>query len=245
MPARAALFLDFDGTLAPIAPRPQDVRVPEWVLPVLGELTASLQGAVAIVSGRPISEIDAMLHPMVLPVAGIHGAELRRPDGRIEQHYAAPPPGVDASARALVLAHPGLMLEVKAAGLVMHYRARPDLELVCKQVLHAALAEAGTEAAATWEWLDGHAGIELKQRRVSKGRALEVFLSMLPFRGRVPVYVGDDVTDEDGINAAQAAGGSGVRVGPGATVAHHRLADPAAVGRWLAQAVAVQQGVDS
>ena len=228
----AALFLDFDGTLAPIAPRPQDVRVPAWVLPALQSLSGRLQGAVAIVSGRSLAQLDDFLAPLRLPAAGAHGAELRGASGRITRQLDDPPPTVVHAARVLVAAHAGLILETKPSGCSLHYRARPELEGECRDVLFAALA-AVPDASAVWQWLSGHCVFELKQRAVSKGSAVRALLAQSPFAGRQPVFVGDDVTDEDGIVAVQAAGGFGVRVGGGESQARYRLADPDAVGAWL------------
>lgn len=230
--ASLALFLDFDGTLAPLAPRPQDVLVPAWVLPVLAAQSQRLQGALAIISGRPIAQIDAFLDPLRLPAAGAHGAEWRDASGRVEQRHDEPPAAVLDCARALVVAHAGLILEPKASGLSLHFRARPELEALCRDALTTALA-AVPGADATWEWLRGHLVFELKQRAVSKGLAVQALLARPPFAGRAPVFVGDDMTDEDGIRAAQAAGGFGVRVGPGRSAARYRLADTDAVGAWL------------
>lgn len=227
-----ALFLDFDGTLVPIAPRPQDVQVPSWVQPALRELSARLDGALAIVSGRPITQLDDFLAPLRLPAAGAHGAELRGASGRIERQFDDPPPTVVHAARVLVSTHAGLILETKPSGFSLHYRARPELEAECRDALFAALA-ALPEARPVWQWLHGHCVFELKQRSVSKGLAVRALLAQAPFTGRRPVFVGDDVTDEDGIAATQEAGGFGVRVGGGASQARYRLADTDAVGAWL------------
>ena len=233
-----ALFLDFDGTLAPLAPRPQDVQVPTWVRPALALLAQRHDGALAIVSGRPIAQIDAFLAPLRLPAAGAHGAEWRDVAGHLATRHAPPPAAVLERAAALAAEHAGLILEPKSSGLSLHFRARPELEAVCRQALGAALAGV-PGGAASWEWLHGHFVFELKQRVVSKGVALGALMARPPFAGRVPVFVGDDVTDEDGIGAAQAVGGFGVRVGPGPTQARFRLADVDAVGRWLRSAVGV------
>ncbi len=239
MSASAALFLDFDGTLAPIAPRPQDVRVPVWVLPALQALSTRLDGAVAIVSGRPLAQLDAFLAPLRLPAAGAHGAEWRGASGRISRQLGDPPLAVVHAARLLVAAHAGLILEAKPSGFSLHYRARPELEGECHDALFAALA-AAPEASAVWEWLHGHCVFELKQRSVSKGLAVRALLAQAPFAGRPPVFVGDDVTDEDGIKAVQEAGGFGVRVGDGDSQARYRLADTDAVGTWLTAPMALR-----
>jgi trehalose 6-phosphate phosphatase len=232
----AALFLDFDGTLAPIAARPQDVLVPAWVNPTLQALAQRLNGALAIVSGRPIAQLDGFLDPLRLVTAGAHGAEWRDGSGSVHRLVATPPANVVAAADQLAARHTGLLLEPKPSGLSLHYRARPELEAECRDTLFAALA-AAAGAAADWEWMQGQFVLELKQRAVSKGSAVQALMRQPVFVGREPVFVGDDRTDEDGIAAVQAAGGYGVRVGDGPSKARYRLADPASVGAWLRSAV--------
>jgi trehalose 6-phosphate phosphatase len=234
LPTSAALFLDFDGTLAPLAPRPQDVRVPNWVVPTLGRWQRALAGAVAIISGRPIEQLDAFLSPLVVAAAGEHGAQRRDAAGRSQWSRAEFPPGVRERASEFAARHPGLLLEPKPSGFALHFRARPELGTAVHEMFVGALASAA--GADAWELLNGHCVFELKQRAVSKGRALQAFLAEAPFAGRVPVFVGDDATDEDGIRAAQEAGGFGVRVGPGATQARFRLSDTDAVAHWLGAA---------
>jgi trehalose 6-phosphate phosphatase len=235
LPSPASLFLDFDGTLVRLAPRPQDVSVADWVVPTLQSLTQKLEGALAIVSGRPLSAIDAFLKPLVLAGAGCHGAERRDISGRIELREAAPPASVVSRAHTLAAHHAGLLVESKPSGLALHFRASPELGAMCREQLAQALAES-PGAATEWELLDGHCVCELKQRAVSKGGAVRSCLTEVPFAGRLPVFVGDDVTDEDGIRAVQAAGGFGVRVGPGDSQARYRLTDTDAVADWLRHA---------
>lgn len=238
LPSSASLFLDFDGTLAPLAARPQDVAVADWVVPTLDCLSRSLDGALAIVSGRPLRDIDTFLQPLVLAGAGCHGAEQRHASGHVERHEPPPPAGVAARARQLAARYGGLMVESKPSGLALHYRLSPELESLCREQLVQALAEAPGGAALVWELIDGHCVVELKQRAVSKGFAVRAYLAEAPFAGRLPVFVGDDVTDEDGIRAVQAAGGFGIRVGPGRSQARYRLPDTDAVASWLLQAAA-------
>ncbi len=240
--AHAALFLDFDGTLAPIAARPQDVRVPAWVVPTLHELDTRLGGALALVSGRPIAQLDAYLAPLHLVAAGAHGAEWRDSAGQLHGAAMPPPPRLVAAAKALVAAHVGLLFEPKPTGFSLHYRARPELEAECRDLLTRTLtAEAGD--AETWECLQGQCVVELKPRAFSKGTAVAALLREPAFAGRLPIFIGDDRTDEDGIDAVQAAGGFGVRVGPGQTNARYRLNDTGAVGRWLMAACTARDDV--
>lgn len=239
LPRKAALFLDFDGTLVPIAQRPQDVRVPSALIPTLQRLHLALGGALAIISGRPLSGVDEFLSPpllpMLLPVAGAHGAERRDATGRITLQRADTPASVLAAATTLAEEHTGLLLETKPSGFALHYRLNPSLAEECRTTLANALNEA-PGASLTWELLLGHCVCELKQRGVSKGTAVRAYLAEPPFAGRVPVFIGDDVTDEDGFVAVQAAGGFGIRVGAGPTQAMYQLADTDAVASWLAEA---------
>lgn len=228
----AALFLDFDGTLAPIAPRPQDVQVPSWVVPTLEALLQRQRGALAVVSGRPLAALDSLLRPLRLPAAGVHGVERRLTNHRIRVHAADPPDAVRRAARLLAVRHPGVLVEFKPGGLAVHYRAVPELGPACDHALAEALA-----GAAGWELMHGQCVTEVKQRRVSKAGVVHAFLAEPVFAGRTPVFVGDDVTDESGMLAVQERGGFGVKVGSGASHAHHRLADPDAVARWLRAAV--------
>lgn len=232
VPIGAALFLDFDGTLVPIAQRPQDVHVAGWVVPTLGRLQQALDGALAIVSGRPLDDIDEFLHPLVLPGAGAHGAERRAASGLIELRRAEAPADLVRCADALAARHPGLILERKPGGFALHFRLAPEWGKMCHEVLADALARSPADALV-WELLSGHCVCELKQRGVSKGKAVQSYLAEPPFVGRVPVFIGDDVTDEDGIVAVQAAGGFGIRVGPGSTQARFGLQDTDAVASWL------------
>jgi len=148
--SKTALFLDLDGTLVPIAPRPQDVRVPGWVVPILRQLRERLGGALALVSGRPLTGLDGLLRPLHLPAAGVHGVERRLSDGRIRVHSAELPSFARQAAEVLAQRNPSLLVEPKPGALAVHYRARPELESRCLLLLRAALL-----GAEDWEVLRG------------------------------------------------------------------------------------------
>lgn len=227
-PDRHCLFLDFDGTLVDIAPRPDAVVVPDGLADLLTRLSRRLGGALAVVSGRPIAELDGFLSPARPDAAGLHGLEWRR-GGTAER--LAPPPGLSAVRAALEqagLAETGVRVEDKGLSIALHYRQTPERgdEL---RALARDLAGPHPDLAL----LDGKMVVEIKPRAASKASAVRRFLREAPFVGRRPVFVGDDVTDEDGMHVALDEGGSAIKVGDGDSCAPHRLAAPEAVRAWL------------
>jgi trehalose 6-phosphate phosphatase len=228
-----ALFLDFDGTMVDIAPQPQAVHVPQPLIGHLRELHAYLKGAVAVISGRPIEQIDEFLSPLHLPVAGVHGMERRSASGDVILLHAHPLDHVEEAVRSLAADHPGLLVEVKRGSVALHYRMAPELEQLCLKTMQDAVAQ-----SPGLTLLRGKMVVEAKPGGASKGRAIEDFLHEPPFAGRAPVFIGDDVTDEVGFSTVQRLGGLGIKVGDGPTVAWHRLADPAALRRELETAIA-------
>ena len=230
---RHALFLDFDGTLADIAAQPQAVLVHPDVLESLRTLHAALHGALAIVTGRTVADIDRFLAPLHLPLACEHGAQYRLGNGCSGGVPALALAPVLAALRPLVARHPELLVEAKSAGIALHYRLAPHLEPLCLQTLARALDEVPGA-----ELMQGKCVLEVKPAGPSKGRAIADFMRQPPFAGRVPLFIGDDVTDETGFAAVQALGGLGVKVGDGATQARARLGAPADVRAWLRAAAA-------
>ena len=226
-----ALFFDFDGTLADLAPRPDAVVVEARVPRCLSRLSRAHGGAVAILSGRPVAQIDALLGPLRLPAAGVHGAERRGADGT--WHRSALPDIGPAQAwlQGFAAAHPALVLELKPGALALHYRAAPELEGPCL----AAVAEAQTRVPGL-ALLRGKRVVELKPHQVSKGQALRSFMGEPPFRARQPWMFGDDLTDEAAFDTVLSLGGVAVKVGEGESLAPHRLPDPAALRSWLEEA---------
>lgn len=233
----SALFLDFDGTLVDIAASPERVIVEPALVDTLGQLHHRLEGALALVSGRPIEEIDRWIAPLVLPVAGIHGAERRRADGYIERLVTVPLDAVAELAEQLAALHPGLRVERKGLAVALHYRQAPEFEAVCL----AAMSDAVTREPSL-HLLHGKKVVEVLPNGVSKGHAIEAFLREAPFAGRRPLFIGDDVTDEDGFAAVQRIGGISIKVGEGDSVAAYRLGSAAGVRHWLAAAAAANKG---
>ena len=227
-----ALFLDFDGTLVDLAPQPEAVIVPSELGNTLEALNKYLSGAIALISGRPIAQIDDFLHPLRLPVAGVHGAERRAFDGVVSLLSTHPLRNVEDAALTLAAQDPRLRVESKRGSLALHYRQAPELESQCLQAMQRAV-----EQSPGLTLLRGKMVVEAKPGGASKGHAIEAFLREPPFAGRMPVFVGDDFTDEVGFSTVQRMRGLGVKVGEGASVAWHRVASPAALRYELQAAV--------
>jgi trehalose 6-phosphate phosphatase len=223
-----ALFFDFDGTLVDLAPQPEAVIVPPQLVSTLRALTGCLGGAVAVISGRPIAQIDQFFAPLRLPAAGVHGAERRGADGVLSLLNTHSLERVRTTAEALAARHSALRVEYKRGSIALHYRQAPELEQLCHEAMQAAVTE-----SPGLSLLRGKMVFEAKPGAASKGRAIEAFLLEEPFAGRTPVFVGDDVTDEAGFAVVQNRGGLGVKVGAGASEARHRLDSPATLLREL------------
>ena len=223
-PSRAAYLLDFDGTLVDIAPTPDSVVIHPALPATLRALRLLCDGAVAIVTGRPIAQVDALLGGAVGAIAGEHGTALRRSaGGAIEiTTLPQPPPHWQAAAARLAATHAGAMLEPKRHGFVLHYRAAPASGPALRAGLDALLAE----APGRFELLAAKMAWEIRPAGVSKATAVAALMAHAPFAGRVPIFVGDDVTDEDGMAAARTLGGYGLRL-------PDDFAAPADVLAWL------------
>lgn len=225
---QTALFLDFDGTLADLAPQPGAVQVTAELIPTLAQLAVRLGGALAIVSGRTLTDLDRFLEPLQLAAAAEHGSQRRQANGQVISAAAPDLQEVVRRAAALAARHPGLYLEIKSAAVALHYRQAPDLETLALRVMREA---ANSTPGA--ELLHGKCVFEIKPAGVSKGTAIEAFMGEMPFVGRLPLFAGDDVTDEAGFSVVQFLGGQGIKVGEGVTLARHRCAAPAVLRQWL------------
>jgi trehalose 6-phosphate phosphatase len=205
-----ALFLDVDGTLLEIAETPTAVRVPEQATRVLAGLQRRLHGAVALVSGRSIAELDGLFVPLRLPTAGVHGAERRDASGTV---YRRADGEALAPARELLAAwssaHAGVLVEDKGVALALHYRGAPELETAARRIAAQALAAVGPAFCIQ----EGKKVLEIKTKSNGKGDAIAAFMREPPFHGRVPVFIGDDLTDEDGFDVVNRFGGHSIGVG--------------------------------
>jgi trehalose 6-phosphate phosphatase len=227
----AALFLDIDGTLIDIAPTPQAVEVPAGLPALLGRLSRRFAGSLALVSGRRIDDIDHLFRPFRFPSAGIHGIERRDAFGTV--HYTGLTSEDLAPAREelrrFAAQHPALLLEDKGRSLALHFRQAPELE----QAVRKALEQARVNLPPQTRLQPGHCVIELKGGSATKQGAIAEFMREPPFAGRVPVYLGDDLTDMEALAHVQSVGGLGIYVGPDPQTGLGWLPHPAAVREWL------------
>ena len=224
------VFLDVDGTLIDFTDTPLETFADERLKMLLGDVAERLNGAVALVSGRSIGYLDALFAPLRLPVAGLHGVERRKASGEI--HGAS---FVDAQLdrgraafQALVAAHPGTLLEDKGRTIALHFRLAPAAEAVVVEAVRSAAAQLG----GNYHIQAGNMMLEIKPRGFTKAAAIKEFMREPPFSGRRPVFVGDDLTDQDGFKAVEDQGGISIAVGE-RVHGQFRAADPAAVRAWL------------
>jgi trehalose 6-phosphate phosphatase len=205
-----ALFLDLDGTLLDIAETPKAITVPKMLVPALAAAAAWLDGALAIVSGRPLRDIDEILAPLLLPCAGEHGAVIRLPDGGTRQaDPACAVPGLWKShIESVANRWAGVAVESKEFNITVHFRQAPARRDEIRELLWRTIQD----NTAGFEILSAHMAFELRHRSLTKGSAVFTFMRQAQFGGRIPVFVGDDVTDEDGFRAAKELGGIALHV---------------------------------
>ena len=234
LPSDAALFLDFDGVLVEIAPAPDAITVPDALPGLLAALHTHLDGAIALISGRGVADLQRYLPDFPGIYIGGHGAEAAPEAARAHLPAADhPDPGpLQADLIAAADALPGVLYEPKTHGGVLHYRAAPEHQ--------AAVKAAAQKAVAThpgFEEQGAKMAVELRPAGVGKDRALDALMAAPHFAGRTPVYAGDDLTDEPAMARALALGGLAIKIGDGDTVAPHRLDSPSALADWLGRAI--------
>lgn len=225
-----AFFIDFDGTLVEIADRPDEVKLREDVFQALQTLRCKLEGALAIISGRSIEDIESYVGPDFNCIAGVHGIERRNAEGKrldieVDRNLIA---RIETKAQFLTKNHPELLIEKKPASIALHYRQRPDLEKSCKDFADEIAAE-----IRELDVIQGKMVVEIKLHGTHKGDAVEAYMQEEPFLGRLPIYSGDDVTDEYAFKAVEKLKGISIMVGPGDTAARFRVPDTKAFQAWL------------
>ena len=226
------LFLDVDGTLLELAATPTAVVVQPGLFDLLARLREAAAGALALISGRTIVDLDRLFGALHLPCAGLHGGERRSASGEtyVADIVHAQLAEVREGLYELVARHKGLLLEDKGAALALHFQGARELE----HQLRAEVAVLAAPLVPTYALLDGHAVIEIKPAVYTKDSAVGAFMREAPFTGRMPIFIGDDQTDYGGFDAARREGGLAIAVGPRVT-SEWWLPGPAAVHRWLAQ----------
>lgn len=225
-----ALFFDFDGTLVEIVQHPELAQLAPATRETLKRIHNLPSSALAIVTGRDIDDVDRFLGPLRLPVAGAHGMKRRASDGSLRSR-----PVDDAAISQLhdalgpfVASNEGLHLERKFGSVALHYRARPELEQQAVEAMIGAMRE-----LEEFQVQRGKMVIEARTNGAGKGEAIADFLAEAPFAGRLPLFAGDDVTDEDAFEIVNARGGITVKVGSGATQAMYRASDTPEFLDWL------------
>lgn len=231
VPRYWALFLDIDGTLLHIHETPQGVWVDPDLLELMQQLYAASHGALALISGRTLAEIDRLFSPMRFPAAGQHGVERRDATGRLHRH-PQPQGGLDRLRAQLALLKtrcPSVLVEDKGQTLAIHFRQEPQCADEVEQLLTDALKYLGDG----WNIQPGKMVFEIKPTGKDKGTTIAEFMAEYPFLGRTPIFIGDDATDEYGFAAVNELGGISIKVGSGATVAQWRIDSVEAVRSWL------------
>ena len=231
--APLALFLDVDGTLLDLAGRPEDVVMPADLITTLAQTERKLAGALALISGRSIDDVDRLFAPLRLRVSGVHGAEIRLdPDAPTTPTSATdlPQPLLAALSRA-VEPFPGVFVENKRFSFTVHYRLAPAAERPLRNIVKQLV----DSIPIAVDIMDAHYAIEIKSPCFDKGSAIAAFLSTSTFRGRTPIFVGDDTTDESGFALVTARGGFAYSVGRPRLGAIGAFSEPRAVREWLAK----------
>jgi trehalose 6-phosphate phosphatase len=231
--APVALFLDVDGTLLDLAARPEEVVTPAGLVATLAGAERKLAGALALISGRAIVDVDHLFAPLRLRASGVHGAEIRLdPEASTTPTAAADlPQSLLAELRHAVEPFPGVFVEDKRFSFTVHYRLAPSAERPLRTIVKQLVDSSPTAV----DIMDAHYAIEIKSPCFDKGGAIATFLSTSIFRGRTPIFVGDDTTDESGFALVSARGGFAYSVGRPRPGAVNAFSGPRAVREWLAE----------
>lgn len=239
LPAKPGLFLDVDGTLIEFSARPSQTRAPRELLGLLKVLESKLDGALALISGRSIADLDNIFHPLRLRAAGVHGGERREQAGAPVPCSPADPNLIrlQRALQPILDRYPKVHIEDKHIACAIHYRAQPEARAELLREVASLTADLGPR----YQLLDGNLAIEVKPRHFTKAHAIEGFLAQPEFADRTPVFLGDDITDLDGFEVIERRGGMSVAVGTRVD-AQWRLPDPAATRIWLGRLAALGAG---
>lgn len=225
-----ALFLDIDGTLLDIAPRPDEVVVPYELLGILSILYGKLSGALAFLSGRSIEDIDRLFAPLRLPAAGEHGNVIRLNPQRPEKRLNKLPGACVTAVHNAFKGCTDLLIEEKTSSIAVHFRHAPQMRAEVETVLNAIIADSRQELRLQ----EGKMVLELVAGLNDKGEALLHFMEIAPFKGRRPVFLGDDITDRSAMQACLKFGGGAGQIGRTNPEFRQYFASPAEVRHWLA-----------
>ena len=232
-----AIFLDLDGTIAEIAEHPDDVCVRPATLRLLEALNDESNGALAVISGRELSVIDRLLHPLKLPAAGVHGLERRDAAGVLHAAQFSQAHPISFVFEKVLGDETGVVIERKPGAVAVHYRLRPDLEQRCCEIVRQVVGQ-----RADLRLIHGKMVFEILQKGMDKGSVISAFLEEAPFQGRIPIFAGDDVTDEAGFAAVNSQGGISIKVGAQETDARFRANDVQELENWLRDLIADARG---
>src|ERR1700676_4491273 len=230
------LFLDVDGTLLELTDTPSQTAAGPEIKSLLREVWERLGGAVALVSRRTIATLDQLFAPLKLPSAGLHGVERRKAGGAIQgaSFVDSQLDGARAAIKALVDAHPGTLFEDKDRTLALHFRMAPQLA----DIMQRAIIDIAKPLGTNYHIQSGKMLFEIKPRGFNKATAIKAFMHESPFSGRKPVFIGDDLTDQDAFKAVENQGGISIAVGD-RVHGQYRLENPAAVRAWLREIAAL------
>jgi trehalose 6-phosphate phosphatase len=238
---KCAILLDIDGTILDLAPSPRQVWVPPGLRRTLARLNELTGGAVALVSGRKLAEIDLIFAPLQLAAVGGHGAEMRiAPDADPVERATSLNPVLKRKLASINELGPGILVEDKGYSLALHYRLAPDKEAIVRAEVEAICAAA---PPGTVEILPGKLVFEVKPAGINKGNAVCELMSYAPFTGRNPIFVGDDTTDEPVFGILSQFGGIGYSVGRISPGSNGQFETPEAVRTWLMRIAAEGAGV--
>jgi len=224
------LFLDVDGTLLESTDTPSHTVSDPEIKALLRDVSERLGGALALISGRRIETLDQLFAPLRLPAAGLHGVERRKDGGAMQgaSFVDSQLDGARLALKSLVEAHPGTLLEDKERTIAVHFRMAPQFE----EAIRRAIVDIAKPLGSNYHIQGGDKLFEIKPRGFTKATAIKAFMKEPPFSGRQPVFLGDDLTDQDGFAMVEAHGGISIAVGDRVR-GQHRLADVAAVRAWL------------